>query len=419
MTGRRWREALTTPQVTETLAAWSGEANPARLADLLARYEAAFGTAGDWRVFSAPGRAELCGNHTDHQQGCVVALAVKNDILAVASARSDDRVTILSDGFAPCRLSLAGECPPPGSSEALVYGVASALRRLGVAPGGFDCVTHSTLPAGAGFSSSAAFENLVATMLDELYGKRSLPPLQKALAGQWAENHCYGKPCGLMDQLASCRGGVSFMDFANPESPECRALPLPLEQAGYTLCALLTGDSHAGATDLYAAIPAEMHAVAAALGQPALAFCTKEQLLARLPTLRELCGDRALLRALNYFDEVERVHAVAAALQEGEVERLPALLAASAEGSHRWLQNVTNPQNPAADGLGLALYRSRALCPAGGFRPHGGGFGGALLGLVPTAAYPAYRAGMEALFGPGSCRQLHVRAVGGAECKLA
>ena len=411
----QWKQYAQTSAAARELERLYGSADPARWVELLDYYENQFGPADGVRLFSAPGRAELCGNHTDHQQGCVVALAVHLDTLAAVTPRSDGVVRLHSRGKRPCRVDLNGPAPRTGSADALIYGVALWLRRQGYAVGGFDAATVSSVPTGSGLSSSAAFENLVATVFGYLYNPRPLPPLTKALAGQWAENNCFGKPCGLMDQLASCSGGVSFMDFADPQQPVITPLSWSPEADGRMLCVVKTGGSHADLTDQYAAIPAEMRAVAQALGVPVLSAADKRQVEQNLPALRAQCGDRAVLRALNYFDEIDRTRALADALARGDSEAVPAILTASGNGSQCWLQNVSNSKDPSFDGVGLALYLSKSVCPGGAFRVHGGGFGGTVLALVPAGDYAPWRQAMEQAFGPGCCTPLRVRRQGGVE----
>ncbi len=382
---------------------------------LLAEYERAFGLATKLRWFSAPGRVELCGNHTDHQGGQVVALAIDLDILGVATPRTDRTVRLFSIGATPCTVCLDGDCPPKGTSDALIWGVAKWLDDKGYKTGGFDCVTHSTIPFGAGLSSSAAFENFVATVFSGLYHNNSISPVDKALAGQWAENTCFGKPCGLMDQLASCLGNVSFMDFSDSNCPKTQTVSMPLDEINRVLCVVKTGGSHADLTHHYAAIPTEMKAVAAYFGKTVLSQITKQMIVDDLPQLRQTVGDRAVLRSLNYFDECERSRCVVTALQENRVSDILPLLTRSGVGSQTLLQNVSNPEDTAFDGVGMALYLSRQICPSGTYRVHGGGFGGTMLGFVPTGEFEGYKQRMEAIFGDDTCIALQVRSHGGIE----
>ncbi|MBR4868053.1 MAG: galactokinase [Clostridia bacterium] len=386
-----------------------------RIAQLAADYQQFFGEATNLRFFSAPGRVELCGNHTDHQGGQVVALAIDLDIMGAATKREDQIVRLFSYGADPCTVDLTGDCPQKGTSDSLIWGVATWLKNNGYTVGGFDCVTRSRIPFGSGLSSSAAFENFVATVFDCLYNNNAVSPVEKALAGQWAENTCFGKPCGLMDQLASCLGNVSFMDFSDSANPQAQTVAMPLASIDRVLCVVKTGGSHADLTYHYAAIPAEMKSVAAFFGKEVLSQITKKQMMDNLPALRNAVGDRAVLRSLNYFDECERSRKVLAALKEGETKAILHLLSQSGMGSQTLLQNVSNPEDTAFDGVGMALYVSRQICPEGTYRVHGGGFGGTMLGLVPTKDFARYQQEIQAVFGEGSCIALQVRPEGGVE----
>jgi galactokinase len=409
-----WKNQLTAHQWDGVLQKLYGTTDHSRLADLLAVFEREFGE-GPIRLFSAPGRVELCGNHTDHQQGCVVALAVDLDILGVVRARNDNMVHLLSMGTDPCHVDLQGEMPPKGTSDALIYGIAKALQEKGYLVGGFECCTCSAVPFGSGLSSSAAFENFVATVFSEVYNHGAVTPLEKALIGQWAENTYFGKPCGLMDQLASCLGNVSFIDFKDPKNPKIQQVSMPPEKTDHVLCVVKTGGSHADLTHHYAAIPDDMKQVAAFFGKQVLTDITKEDLWNNLPALREAVGDRAVLRALNFFDETNRSVLVLQALEQEDYARAFSLLEASGVGSQCWLKNVSNPEDTAFDGVGMALYCSKNFCPDGTFRVHGGGFGGTMLGLVPTKQFADYKQNIEKVFGKDSCISLLVRPFGGVE----
>ncbi len=412
---QQWYDRLQTGRLNEQLIALYGDIDTARYRTILDDYQNRFGDHPNIHLFSAPGRVELCGNHTDHQGGQVVALAVDMDIIGAATPRDDGSICLISHGAEPCYVNLNGDCPPKGTSDALIWGVAKALQQKGYKVGGFDCVTRSAVPFGSGLSSSAAFENFVATAIEGLHNTELIPPVDKALAGQWAENTCFGKPCGLMDQLASCLGNVSFMDFSDNQNPATQTVSMPLDEIGYVLCVVKTGGSHADLTHHYAAIPAEMKAVAACFDKETLSQITKSQVLDNLPTLREKMGDRAVLRALNYFDECDRSREVLTALQKGDVLSVFPLLTASGMGSQTLLQNVSNPEDTKFDGVGFALYLSRQICPEGTYRVHGGGFGGTMLALLPREDFTDYKAKMETVFGENSCIALRVRPCGGIE----
>lgn len=418
MTSPEWKQVVGEHKRVGSLAELSSRDIWQRVFNVLTAFETQFDAHAEVRLFSAPGRVELCGNHTDHQQGCVVALAVDLDIIGAVSPRPDQMVCLLSQGQPPCLVNLSGTEPLKGTSEALIYGVANGLRQKGYITGGFNCCMTSLIPVGSGLSSSAAFENFVATVFNSLYNQNAVSPLDKALAGQWAENCYFGKPSGLMDQLASCLGGVSFIDFADSVNPVCKPLHMPLQEIDRMLCVVNTGGSHADLTAHYAAIPAEMQAVAGFFGQTVLSACTKGQILENLPAIRKATGDRAVLRALNYFDEIQRCNHLCVALEQGNMEDIPTILEASGMGSQCWLQNISNPEQITFDGVGLALYLSKNFCPAGTFRVHGGGFGGTILGLVPVHDFDGYQKTMETVFGVHCCIPLQIRSAGGVEITL-
>lgn len=410
-----WMENLGNNTLYKAFAPLYGEVPVQRLQLLLNTFAESFGEQGELSFFSAPGRVELCGNHTDHQGGCVVALAVDLDVLGVVRKRDDTMVRLHSVGLEPCDVDLQGECPQKGTSQAIIYGVAKTLEAKGYTVGGFDCVTHSSVPVGSGLSSSAAFENFVATVFGGLYNEIPIDAVEKAVAGQKAENEYFGKPCGLMDQMASCLGNVSFIDFQDAKNPVYQTVSMPIEDFGYTMCVVKTGGSHADLTHLYAAIPAEMKAVADCFGKQVLSQLDKEVIVNHLSYLREQVGDRAVLRSLNYYDETARAQQICEYLQQGKVKEALVLVEQSGMGSQCWLQNVSNSADTTFDGVGMALYCSKNICPNGVFRVHGGGFGGTMLGFVPTECFDEYKAKIEELFGNESCVPLKIRTVGGTK----
>ncbi len=410
-----FKEKLNNNTLHDLFAPLYGGIPVQRLQLLLHTFAEAFGEQGELSFFSAPGRVELCGNHTDHQGGCVVALAVDLDVLGVVRKRDDFIVCLHSVGLEPCHVDLQGEVPEKGTSQAIIYGVAKTLEAKGYTVGGFDCVTHSSVPVGSGLSSSAAFENFVATVFSGLYNEAPIDPVEKAMAGQKAENEYFGKPCGLMDQMASCLGNVSFIDFKDAKNPVYQTVSMPLEQVGYTMCVVKTGGSHADLTHLYAAIPAEMKAVAGCFGKQVLSELDKEVIVNHISYLREQVGDRAVLRSLNYYDETQRAKQICTCLQQGDLREVLQLVEQSGNGSQCWLQNVSNSADIAFDGVGMALYCSKNICPQGVFRVHGGGFGGTMLGFVPTECFEEYKTKIENVFGKESCVPLQIRTIGGTQ----
>lgn len=406
----------------------------ARCAELVETFIRTFGADRPAALLTTAGRSELSGNHTDHNHGCVIACAISLDMLCVASPRADGIVCAHSVGFGTDEVSLS-PLPTPdrvesGTSAALIAGVAAGLVREGYAVGGFDaCMTSDVLP-GSGLSSSAAYEDMIGTIFSHLHNAGQIDNVTIAKIAQYAENVYFGKPCGLMDQVACAVGGIVAIDFAAPTAPVITPIPFDMSSAGYHLCILNTGGNHADLTPDYAAVPAEMKAVAATFGKAVLREVEEEDVLAALPTLRERLGDRAILRALHFFEEDRRVdrqrdalltacHAQAAhdpaAVREA-LGRFFADVSASGRSSFCYLQNVYTPRNVTEQGLSLAL----CLCEAAfgtqlaAYRVHGGGFAGTIQAWVPTAEVPTFRAIMDATFGRGATYDLQVRPLGAA-----
>jgi len=397
------------------------------------------GTQEELRVFSAPGRTELAGNHTDHNRGKVLAASIHLDSAAVARKRGDGVVSFRSTGFPDVNIRLTDKSGSPclrpnpeekGTTEALVRGIAAELIRRGCAAGGFSANADSTVLPGSGLSSSAAVEALLCRIFDSLYGEGKRGSVEIAQVGQLAENAYFGKPCGLMDQIACAAGGAVFIDFADEVNPEVKPVSFDLAAAGYALCAVNTGGSHAGLTSDYASIPAEMKAVAAFFGRSVLREIDRETVLSRAAGVRKSLGDRALLRAIHFFDENERVDAMTAALAEMESAATAdakqralysylELVNESGNSSCELLQNAYSPHRPEAQGIGAALALSkdffRKQKVRGACRVHGGGFAGSIQAYLPLDAMDAYRANIEAVFGAGSLTILRIRSKGAVE----
>jgi len=378
---------------------------------------------GTLSFFSAPGRCEVCGNHTDHNRGMVLAAAVHADVLAAAATRDGDVIRIRSEGFPEDAVSLSdAERPDPAdffTSRALIAGTLYAFRRNGYAVGGFDAVTQSEVPVGSGMSSSAAFEVLIGTVLNHLYNGGRIPPEKIAQMAQEAENVFFGKPCGLMDQMASAVGGLLSIDFADPSLPRVTRLPYLPEKAGLVLCLTATGDSHADLNEDYAAVPREMKAAAAYFGAEVLRDVPEETFRSAIPRLRAKLGDRAVLRSLHFYGENRRVARLSAALSRQTAEATEIFLETlkeSGRSSSALLQNIYAPSQPSAQAISIALALSEDLLEGKGgtFRVHGGGFAGSILAFVPEEFADTYRNEMNRVFGPGASRMLRIRPVGAA-----
>ena len=389
-----------------------------RYARALDAFEALYGSDRDAAFYSVAGRSELSGNHTDHNHGCVIAASIDLDIIAVAAPRADAVIRIQSEGFPEDVVDLAAYTAPKKErferSDALIAGMAAGFRKEGFAVGGFDAYTTSNVLKGSGISSSAAFEDMVGNILNYIYNEGKISNVEIAKLAQYAENVFFGKPCGLMDQVACAVGGIVAIDFADPKQPVIEQVNFDITGAGYNLCIVNTGGNHADLTGDYASVPAEMKAVAAQFGKPVLREVEEEKVLAALPELRGKVGDRAVLRALHFYAENRRVAAQKAALKAGDLKAFFELVIASGRSSFCYLQNVYTTKNPAEQGLSLALcLAERALAgKVAAWRVHGGGFAGTIQAFVPNEAVEAFRAQMDAAFGKGACMVLRIRPVG-------
>ncbi len=389
-----------------------------RLQTLVEQHEAIWGQSEELIIVSSPGRTELSGNHTDHNGGRILAASVDADLLAVAARTPDNWVRIRATGRREIALSLDKLHPRPTerrTSAALVRGVAAYLQRKGGRVGGFNTVTDTRVPVGSGLSSSAAFEVLMGAILNHAYNGGNLPYEWLALAGGHAENEYFDKPSGLMDQIACAAGGVVTVDFKDPQNPAIRRIPFDFDGTGYCLCMVDVGGNHSGLTDVYAAIPREMGAVANALGGQRLCDVSREQLMSSLSYVRRKCGDRAVLRALHFYGENERVDRQVAALEAGDMDGFLAGMLASGHSSFEYLQNIAQMEQANAQPMAVALcVAQQQLEGVGGWRVHGGGFGGCIQTLLPKARVAEFIAAMEKALAPGCCRVLTVRPTGSA-----
>ncbi len=373
------------------------------------------------RYFTAPGRTELGGNHTDHQHGLVLAAAVDVDTVAAVAPNDLGLIRLWSQGFPPCQIFLDPAKNPPAPKESalsLLQGMAECCLPLG-SPRGLDIMASSTVLPGGGLSSSASFEVLLAEIFSQLWCQDRLSPMKLAELGQRVENQYFGKPSGRLDQSASAVGGVTYMSFRDPEAPVVEKLELDPEARGYALYIINCGASHADLTGEYAAIPGELRQLCGCFGQQVLSQVPEEAFFSRLPELRQRCGDRAVLRAMHVYDENRRVTAQRDALVAGDFDRYLTLVRESGLSSWRLLQNVT-PAGAAAEqpmALTLALCE-RLLAGKGACRVHGGGFAGTAQAYVPLEQAESFRASMDALLGQGACQRRQVRAVGAAELTL-
>lgn len=372
------------------------------------------------RVYSAPGRTELGGNHTDHNNGRVIASSVHLDSLAVVTPRDTGMIRLNSEGFAETFEVSLDDLEPSadehGSSAALIRGVAAGIASAGGRIGGFDCNVESRVLPGSGLSSSASFEVLVATILNDLYNDGELSTVQLAKISQSAENDFFGKPCGLMDQLACITGGIVAIDFADPVAPDVGALSYSFHEHDLELLVVDTGGNHADLTADYAAVTEEMQSVAGYFGLERLRGLTTDELMQNICGLRKQTNDRAILRALHFLNENERVTAMVAALRQDDIAEYLRLVTESGDSSWRLLQNCFTPKEPHDQGVTLAIAVTRQFLDSNGLpgacRVHGGGFAGTIQAYVPHEAVQDYTELIEGVFDRGVVTPLTVRSVG-------
>ena len=388
----------------------------ARYGAMIRQHRKLFGDRGKIALISAPGRTEIGGNHTDHNHGRVLAAAVNLDTLCAVTPRNDMTVQFHSHGYSPIEISLddlSVHDDEKGTTMALIRGVAAGMKEAGYRIGGFDAVVTSTVAGGSGLSSSAALEVMLTGALDALYNRFDMPYVLRAQISQRAENIWFGKPSGLLDQMASAAGGLVTVDFRDPAQPEVQALQYDFARKGYALVVVATGGSHADLTDQYSAIPAEMRAVARCCGQSVLRDVTAEELTARAAEIRKSAGDRALMRAFHFVNEDARVPEQVKALREDRMEDFLQLIIDSGRSSYMYLQNVYGPGTDQSLSLALCMAEEM-LAGKGAWRIHGGGFAGTTLNFVPTAEIGRFVETMDRTFGEGACKVLNIRPEGAA-----
>lgn len=368
-------------------------------------------------TFSAPGRTEISGNHTDHQHGCVLAAAVNLETVAEVTLNGTDRICVRSEGYAAVVIDLMDltvHKEEKNTTAALIRGVAAAFTQRGAKLQGFDAEVRSTVLPGSGLSSSAAFEVLFGTICNELFYDRKLSAVEIAQIGQYAENVYFGKPCGLMDQTASSVGGMVYIDFENSAEPVVEKLDFDFEKAGHALCIIDSGADHADLTDEYAAIPGELKEVCRFFGKKFLREIPEEDFFAALPELRHRVPDRAILRAIHFYQENKRVQLQAQALRDGDFETFLRLVSESGRSSWMYLQNITPAGATEHQDVAVALSLCDTLLGGrGAFRVHGGGFAGTVQAFVPMDMLEGFKTGIERVLGEGKCHVLSIRPQGG------
>ena len=384
-------------------------------------FSTAFGGEAQ-RYFSAPGRTEIGGNHTDHQRGRVLAGAVNLDTVAAVRVSGTNVIRVQSKGYPLCQVDLDNLEPVAAeinSTPALIRGVAARFAQLGCKVGGFDAYCESTVLPGSGLSSSAAFEVLIGTIINHLFFDGRVSQAEVAQIGQYAENVFFGKPCGLMDQTASAVGGLVTIDFADKAHPDIRPVHFDFSTTGHALCIIDSRADHADLTDEYAAIPGELKEICDCLGREVTTEIPEEEFYAAIPKLRETCGDRAVMRAMHEYNENRRVPEQVACLEKGDFEGFLSLIREAGFSSWMYLQNVIPAgyvrQQPVAVALGLCEHYLRGK---GAYRVHGGGFAGTVQAFVPFELLDSFRAGIDAALGEGACHVLSIRPQGGVEMEV-
>ncbi len=396
-----------------------------RLEDAKSRYTSAvksfislYGDDKDVDIYSVPGRSELSGNHTDHNRGCVVAASISLDIIAVACPTDDGIIRVKSEGFPEDVVDINSYTSPIeekfGTSESIIAGMCASLCKSGFNAGGFTAYTTSNVFKGSGLSSSAAFEDMIGNIENYLYNDGKIDNVEIAKLSQISENVFFGKPCGLMDQVACAHGGIIAIDFADAANPVITPVDFDFTAAGYSLCIVNTGGNHADLTADYASIPAEMRSVAAYFGKDVLREVREDDVFSSAAALREAVGDRAVLRAIHFFEENKRVEAQKDSLINGDIHRFFENVKASGLSSFCYLQNVYTTKNVEEQGLSLALCIAERILSdkSSAWRVHGGGFAGTIQAFVKTEDVDIFKTSMENVFGKDSCVPLSIRLVG-------
>ena len=370
-------------------------------------------------LFTAPGRSEVCGNHSDHNHGCVLAAGISLDAIAVASKNDTNTVNIKSAGYRMDTVScddLEVNEADKGRSRSLVRGMMARFTELGYKIGGFDATTKSSVISGSGLSSSAAFEVLVGTMLNYLYNDGKISPVEIAQIAQYAENVHFGKPCGLLDQMACSVGGFVQIDFKDPEHPVINKVDFDFSKFGYSLVIVDTKGSHSDLTDEYAAIRYEMEQAASVFGKSTLRDVDRDEFMKNISLVREKVSDRAVLRAIHFFNDSDRVQKEIDALKNNDLEEFKRLVIESGNSSYKYNQNVYSSKMPTSQPVSLALLLSEEVLKGkGAWRVHGGGFAGTIQAFVPDEALGCYTDTMKNVFGDDCCHVLSIRPVGGAQ----
>ncbi|MBQ8321194.1 MAG: galactokinase [Clostridia bacterium] len=389
-----------------------------RFLSAISAFEKKYGDERDVYVLSVPGRSEIIGNHTDHNNGKVMAGAINRDIIAIVAKNDDGVIRFYSEGYPEDSILISDTKSPDKfrrfTSRALVAGMVNAFSENGFAVGGFDAYSTTEVLKGSGLSSSAAFEVMVGNILNHLYNDGRVDNKEIAKYAQYSENVYFGKPCGLMDQMACAVGGFVYIDFENPKEPVVEPIEFSLSDKGYSMCIVNTGGNHANLNNDYASVPAEMKAVAGVLGRSVLRGLKEEDIIKNIGKIREKTNDRAVLRALHFIRENERVEKARCALLSSDIDGFFGSLRLSGKSSFEYLQNVYTNINPEEQGLSLALALTDGFLGEGNgaYRVHGGGFAGTIQVFVKNGQLDAYVELMNSVFGDGAAMPLNIRPMG-------
>lgn len=407
-----WREQLADIYVDEKAVPYQ----EARYVKAMEEYIRLYGEQ-EVEIYSAPGRSEVGGNHTDHQHGMVLATSINLDAIAVVHPNSDGTVRVVSEGYDMIELQaddLALREEEKETSTGLIRGVFSGLKDRGYKVGGFNAYVTSDVLIGAGLSSSAAFETIIGTILSGLYNQMSIPTVEIAQVGQYAENVFFGKPSGLMDQTACAVGGLIHIDFQNPEKPVVEKVDVDFEEYHYSLCIVDTKGSHQDLTQDYAEIPQEMKKICAYFGKEYLRDIPEDEFYGQIAALRKEAGDRAVLRAIHFYGDNARVAAQVQALQEGRIDDFLSMVQDSGNSSFKYLQNIYTNRDVQNQPMSMALAVSEHVLKNHGVcRVHGGGFAGTIQAFVKNDFVEDYRKALDEVFGEGACHVLKIRKYGG------
>jgi len=395
--------------------------NAKRYTDLLSQFNTEFRSSNP-EFYTSPGRTEIGGNHTDHNYGRVLAGAVNLDNVCVAAINNTNIIRILSEGYPKFEVDLSSLKPDKNeqyTSAALVRGICSRFKELGFSIGGFDACIDGGVPKGSGLSSSASFEVLIGALLSQLFNNGKVDPIQNAIIGQYSENNYFGKPCGLMDQTACAMGGLITIDFEDPSKPVVKKVNFDFVATGFSLVITDTGGNHADLNDEYASLPTDMKAVASELGAKVLRQVSLEQVIDIAPSIREKVGDRALLRAIHFQGDNQRVVDQVAALERNDFKSFLGMVVDSGYSSYMYNQNIYPVSNVKEQGVSLALALSEhVLKGEGAWRVHGGGFAGTIQAFVPQKLLGKYISTLEHIYGKGSCHNLFIRHQGAGRVDL-